>query len=208
MKQLRRKMGISEEAKNRRRKEILKAATALFVKKGYEGTSFNEIAVKARASKETLYAWFGSKTEILNELLRERGDTLQATIQAEATSGKPEDVLFVIAREVLRQMVNSPALRLMSAALAAAPKHKELRDLVAERLSPAPLAAYLEYCRGMGLMAFDDAQRAAMVFGVMLQGDYPVRLGVGLIKTISEEEIETHARFVTKMFLKATAPVP
>jgi AcrR family transcriptional regulator len=200
-------MGISDERKDRRRKEILKAATALFVKKGFEGTSFNEIAVKARASKETLYAWFGSKTEILNELLRERGDTLRLTIEAEASDGKPEQVLFVLAREVLRQMATTPALRLFSAALAAAPKHRELRDLVAERIDPAPLAAYLEICRVMGLMAFDDAHRAAMVFGVMVQGDYPVRLTAGLIKSISNEEIDAHARFVTAMFLKFTAPV-
>lgn len=199
-------MGISEEAKARRRKEILKAATALFMKKGYEGTSFNEIAVKARASKETLYAWFGSKSEILNELLRERGDTLRLTVEKEASSGKPEDVLFVIAREVLRQM-NTPALRLMSAAVTAASKHRELRDLVTERLSPAPLAAYLEICRAAGLMAFDDARRAAMVFSVMAQGDYPVQISTGLMKEISEAEIETHARFVTTLFLKATAPV-
>jgi hypothetical protein len=46
-----------------------------------------------------------------------------------------------------------------------------------------------------------------MVFGVMVQGDYPVRLAAGLIKGISEEEIDEHARFVTKMFLKSTAPV-
>ena len=111
-----------------------------------------------------------------------------------------------INRELLRQMGTTPALALFNAALRAAPKHGELRDLVAERLDPAPLAAYLEICRAAGLMVFDDANRAARVFGAMIQADYPVRLAAGLIKGISDEEIDTHARFVTKMFLKCTSP--
>lgn len=196
-------MGISEDRKSRRRKEILKAAAALFVKKGFEGTSFNEIAVKARASKETLYAWFGSKTEILRELLHEREDTLVRTVAAEAPGGEPEQVLYVFAREVLRELAKTPSLRLFNAALSVAPRDGDLRDLLADRIDPTPLATRLMLWRAMGLMAFEDAQRTAMVFGVMVQGDYPVRLTAGLIETISDEEIETHARFVTKMFLKA-----
>ena len=199
-------MGISDDRKNRRRQEILKAATALFVKKGFDGTSFNEIAVRARASKETLYAWFGSKTGILNAILRERGDALQLTIEAEASGGLPEQVLYVLAREVLRTLANTPVIALFNAAMASARKHPELRELVAERISSAPLAAYLEICRGMGLMKFDDAQQMAMVFGAMVQGDYAVRLSAGMIKGISEEEIEKHARLVTRLFLKCTAP--
>lgn len=196
-------MGISEDRKNQRRKEILKAASALFVKKGFEGTSFNEIAAKARASKETLYAWFGSKTEILNQLLREREDSVVRTVSVDAASGEPEQVLYVVAREILRAIVTAPGLGLMNAALQAAPNDGDLRDLLAERLDPAPLAIRLILWRTMGLISFEDAERTAMVFGAMVQGDYPVRLTAGLIKTISDEEIETHARFVTKMFLKA-----
>lgn len=196
-------MGISEDRKSQRRKEILKAASALFAKKGFEGTSFNEIAVKARASKETLYAWFGSKTEILNELLRERKDTLVRTVDDEVPNGEPEQVLYVFAREVLREIATPPSLRLFNAALQAAQKDGDLRDLVADRIDPTLLVARLMLWRTMGLMTFEDAHRTAVVLGAMIQGDYPVRLTAGLIETISEEEIEAHARFVTKMFLKS-----
>ena len=199
-------MGISEDRKNQRRKEILKAASALFAKNGFEGTSFNEIAVKARASKETLYAWFGSKTEILHELLRERGETLRTNIEAEARNSDPEQALFVLAREVLREIASGPGLRLFYAALTAAPKDGDLRDLLAERIDSSALVPQLMIWRAMGIMSFEDAYRTAMVFGVMVQGDYPVRLTAGLIQTISEEEIETHARFATKMFLRAVRP--
>ena len=89
------------------------------------------------------------------------------------------------------------------AALTAAPKDGDLRDLLAERIDSSALVPQLMIWRAMGIMSFEDAHRTAMVFGVMVQGDYPVRLTAGLIETISDEEIETHARFVTKMFLKA-----
>lgn len=196
-------MGISEDRKKQRRKEILKAAADLFANNGFEGTSFNEIAVKARASKETLYAWFGSKTEILHALLSERADTVRGTVEAEAKSGEPEEVLFVFAREVLREIAKKTSLRLLNAAITAAPKDGDLRDLVADRIDMSLLAARLALWRAMGLMAFEDANRTAMVFAAMVQGGYPVLLTAGLIETIPDEEIETHARFVTKMFLKA-----
>lgn len=199
-------MGISDERKNRRRKEILKVAAALFIKKGFDGTSFNEIAERSRASKETLYAWFGSKTEILATLVRENGDRLRQAIETQVTGGTPDEVLYVIAREVLRGISRSPELSLFGAAMSGAQRFPELRNLVAEALDGGPLVAYLEICRATGLMAFDDSRRTAMVLASMMGGDYAVRLSTGLIKSISEEEIEAHARFVTKMFLKSVAP--
>src|SRR5580698_7447976 len=53
-------------AKLERRKEILDAAFQEFSSKGYAGTSMEAIARRARASKETLYAWFQNKETLLN----------------------------------------------------------------------------------------------------------------------------------------------
>ena len=199
-------MGIASDRKDQRRKEILEAAAALFVEKGFDGASFNEIAVRARASKETLYAWFGNKIEILKALLREGGETLRLSVEAEAAGGTPEQVLFVLARAILRTIATTPVISLFGAALAGAQRHPELRELIAERLDGTALALYLEMCRAQGLMAFENAARTAMIFSAMAQGDYSVRLSAGLIEGISEEEIEAHARVATKMFLKAVAP--
>jgi len=52
----------------RTRGRILGAARALFVRNGFEGTSIAAIADKARVAQPTVYAIFGSKRGVLNEL--------------------------------------------------------------------------------------------------------------------------------------------
>lgn len=52
-----------------RRKEILDVALELFSKKGYSGTSVDDICKKAKITKGGLYWHFSSKKEILNTLV-------------------------------------------------------------------------------------------------------------------------------------------
>src|ERR1700729_3001526 len=59
-------------AKQERRREILDAALLEFSEKGYSGASMEAIARRARASKETLYAWFENKETLLDTLFASR----------------------------------------------------------------------------------------------------------------------------------------
>lgn len=54
-----------EELRERSREKILAAALHLFAHKGYEATSIESIAKKARISKGLIYNYFRSKKEIL-----------------------------------------------------------------------------------------------------------------------------------------------
>lgn len=51
------------------KESILKAAKELFRKYGYHKTSVNEIAKKARIAKATIYKYFDSKEQILDDIL-------------------------------------------------------------------------------------------------------------------------------------------
>ncbi len=62
-------MGRKEREKITRKNEILDAAKKLFIKKGFFGTSMDEIALKAEFSKRTLYTYFKSKEEIYYTVL-------------------------------------------------------------------------------------------------------------------------------------------
>lgn len=53
-----------ERDKHNRKKEIIKAAELLFLRKGYENTSMEEIANEALYSKGTLYNYFESKDDL------------------------------------------------------------------------------------------------------------------------------------------------
>jgi len=53
------------------REKILKAATKLFARKGFDGARVDEIAQKAGVNKALIYYYFKSKEEILEEIMKE-----------------------------------------------------------------------------------------------------------------------------------------
>jgi len=56
---------LTKEEQERRRKEIFEASVHLFLDKGFNETTMNEIAQAADVGKSTLYDYFKSKDEIL-----------------------------------------------------------------------------------------------------------------------------------------------
>ncbi len=56
---------LPEEYKEIVKSKIIQAAIKVFSKKGYQGSSIDEIADEAQMSKSTLYTYFKSKLEIL-----------------------------------------------------------------------------------------------------------------------------------------------
>lgn len=60
-----------KESKNIHRKNISTVAEQLFMKKGIENTSMNDIAKEAGYSKATLYVYFKNKEELISVLVLE-----------------------------------------------------------------------------------------------------------------------------------------
>ena len=61
--------GIRRRRKQARRNELLDAALALFVEKGFADTRTEEIAARAGVSKGTIYLYFSSKEEMLKAVI-------------------------------------------------------------------------------------------------------------------------------------------
>src|SRR5215813_5746832 len=53
-----------EQRANRKHRQILQAAVGEYLRKGYAGTSMDDVAAAARVSKQTVYKHFGSKEEL------------------------------------------------------------------------------------------------------------------------------------------------
>ncbi|MGC8765374.1 MAG: TetR/AcrR family transcriptional regulator [Brevinematia bacterium] len=54
-----------------KREKILRTAEALFAKKGYDATSVEEIANKAKVTKSLIYYYFKSKKDILKSMFKD-----------------------------------------------------------------------------------------------------------------------------------------
>ena len=65
---------------NKTKRAIFEAAVREFSERGYNGATMDEIALKARVAKGTLYYHFASKEEIFNFLVEEGIKLLQNSI--------------------------------------------------------------------------------------------------------------------------------
>lgn len=192
--------------KESRREEILAVAFREFTEKGYSGASMEAIARRANASKETLYAWFKNKETLFNTLYATRLAGLATrVVPAAERDPRPENVLPIIAEDVIRFML---ALGPLAQSIAGGGGRKASR-LIGKTIADERknFVNYLNWCRKAGYIAFDDDPfEIASVFVAMAQGEWMLRLGTGMITTITDKMIEVHARRVTQMFLTALAP--
>ena len=84
-----------ERRKEARPGELLAAALALFVEKGYAATRVEEVAQRAGVSKGTLFLYFPSKEELFKAVVRENisGRFLEWTAELESYQGSSADLL-------------------------------------------------------------------------------------------------------------------
>jgi AcrR family transcriptional regulator len=61
---------VSDEYKEKKKKEILASALACFAKKGFESATIDDIVSHSGISKGSIYNYFSSKDEIYLELMR------------------------------------------------------------------------------------------------------------------------------------------
>lgn len=76
-------MRIVKEAEERRN-EILDAADELFGRKGFDGTSTNDILEKVGIARGTLYYHFKSKEDILDALIQRYEEQMYSAAAAAA----------------------------------------------------------------------------------------------------------------------------
>jgi len=59
---------LADRKKENARKKIMKVATALFAKKGFDAATVDEIAAKARVNKALIYYYFKNKDDLLTKI--------------------------------------------------------------------------------------------------------------------------------------------
>lgn len=81
------------------RATILEAANALFLEKGVDGTTMDDIARTAEYSKTTLYAYFKSKEDIFNHIILEGAERYRDLVrQAAEKENSFEEFYFELCR--------------------------------------------------------------------------------------------------------------
>jgi AcrR family transcriptional regulator len=164
-----------EPRSTRKRKAILEAATTVFLRNGYRGTSMDEIAALAAVSKQTVYKHFADKETLFSEIVvatvNEAGEPTHDEVVNLRDSGDVEADLRDLARRLLARVMQPRLLQLRRVVIGEAGRFPELGRTFYE-LGPgrtmAALAEAFEAFAERGVLELDDPALAAAHFNWLI----------------------------------------
>jgi AcrR family transcriptional regulator len=126
---------------------ILDAARTIFLQRGFEGSSVDEIAVAARSGKPTIYARVGDKRALFTAVVMRDVISRIAQFNTEVpTGGSIEERLTRLAKALLDWMLDDERMGLLRLAVAEVNRFPEIASTVnrtAQQLSTEVAARYL-----------------------------------------------------------------
>ena len=182
--------------KSDRRGEILNAAGAEFMEKGYAAATTLGLARRARISKRDLYALFGSKQGVLEALI---GDyTAAMTLAPLAPPRKADDFLETLetfGRAFLGQILDEKRVMFYRLAISEAPRSDFARILRTRGIEPVTrsITAFFTQAVLAGIITAGDAPLIADVFIGVLLGQTQIDMLLGLAEAPGPAEIALRA---------------
>ena len=186
---------------------ILDAASEVLGERGLSAP-MEEIARRARVSKQTVYNHYGSKADLVRALVERRVATITAPLREAGAEDRPEETLRAYARTLLTVVTNKN-YALMRVTIQSAGEMPDLAREVFEagpKHSRAQLAAFLEMETRAGRMKVDNPQQAAEFFGGMVLGHRQTKALLGLAPDLTDAEVEANAAEAARIFMRAYAP--
>lgn len=194
----------------RKRRQILEGARKVFLAKGFDGASMNDIAKVAGVSKGTLYVYFENKERLFVELIAEekRADLWDVV----TLDHNDHDIVKVLNRfgcDFLKILTSPYYIRAMRTVFSIVERMPEIGAEYYERgpqVCAGKLADYLAAQVEAGLLTIEDCSLAAQQFMDLSQSVLIRRQLFNAAPTPSEDEIAQHVARAVTFFLRVYKP--
>lgn len=194
----------------RRRERLLGVAREVFLERGFEATTLDDIIARAGGSKATLYEQFGDKAGLFAAIIAAICDDIQAPV----TGGLGSDpdagtTLQAFARRFMTRLMEAESLALYRLVIAESRRFPELGQRVfaaGPERAAASLAIYLRSETRAGRLIVRDPDTAVRIFLEMIKGDLHTRALFGAGKPPSRREIEATVSEAVRIFLSGVSP--
>jgi AcrR family transcriptional regulator len=187
-----------------RHEELLNIALDLFLERGFEQATMEEIAIQVGMSKRTVYARYEDKGSLFKAAVRraiERYTVPRSALEAIATDDLAH-TLAAIARLRIANVATPVATKLQRILSAQSYRFPELFNAAFEE-GAGPTIGFLKdlFVRysAQGIIQVTEPQRAATAFLSLVVGG-PARIIVSGNK-LDDAEIERHIHFAVGLFL-------
>jgi TetR/AcrR family transcriptional repressor of mexJK operon len=202
-----------ESRSDRKRNTLLLAATAVFLEKGYDGTSMDDVATKAEVSKPTVYKYFSDKERLFAAIVHATTDQIDGLvrliIEPMIIEADIETSLAVLARRFITALMQPPVLRLRRLVIANADRFPDVgRGWYEQGFQRVltTLATTFQSLADRKLLRLGDPVLAANHFvGLLLWIPVNKAMFTG-DHHASPEELEHYAQAAVHAFLRGYAP--
>jgi TetR/AcrR family transcriptional repressor of mexJK operon len=195
------------ETAEARRERIVRMAAPLFLKKGYDNVSIDEIIGVVGGSKATIYAWFGGKEGLFEAVVRQECRDVTVAIHVD-TTGSLEAQLIEIGHSFLAMVLSPPILEFHRLMVSIGRKFPEIGRLFFET-GPACaysiVATWIAKQQKDGRIGEEDPYRLAVLFLDMLIGEHQLSRLTAMPRAASRDKIDETVRIAVKVFLRGCA---
>ena len=195
------------ETVEQRRERVIRAAATLFLKKGYDNVSIDEIIGVVGGSKATIYAWFGDKKGLFEAVVRRECEDVTLAIDVDAP-GSLEEQLAAVGRSFLAMVLSPPILefhRLMVSMGRTFPEVGRLFYETGPDSAYSIVAGWIAKHQKDGRLIDEDAYRLAVLFLDMLIGEHQLSWLTGMPRGARRKKIDETVRIAVKVFLRGCA---
>lgn len=189
---------MGNKKQDQRRRQIEAAAMVVLAEKGYRSTSMLQIAKKANASNQTLYAWYGSKQALFKGIIEENGQAVRSHLNGEQRNHKgPLQALKSLGIHLLHFTTSDMAITMNRAAIMDVSETGLLPsaiDQVGRQHIFQLICDLMQDLSDAGHFELDlDAKDAADSYIGLLFGEVQMRQALGALPPLTADEIDTRA---------------
>ena len=191
--------------KGRKFDQVLAGARDVFMSRGFEGASVDEIAKQAGVSKATLYSYFSDKKLLFMEVAKSECSKQAEEILSETSDDDPlEEVLLQIANRFVEFITSDFGQRVFRICVAESDRFPELGQAFYESgpmLMRGHMIELLHAAQDRGEVEIDDFQLASDQFAELCKADLHPRMVFSVSRTFTKDETSRVANGAVKTFL-------
>ncbi|KPH63399.1 hypothetical protein AMS58_10850 [Pseudoalteromonas porphyrae] len=188
-----------------KRQQIIKAATTLFMDKGFPNTSMDQIAKLAEVSKQTVYSHFKDKNNLFVETITAHCSSSNLRKEQFDVGQSVESNLLRVVTNFIALVFSPEALRVYDTCVAHKDEYPELGVFFYEA-APKMVLQQVETCLQCmaqeGLLNIENSTFATLQLLGMTQGDWKMRHALGQAKE-GELPPDTYIQDCVSRFIKA-----
>lgn len=187
---------------------IVDAACELFVELGFQATTLDKVAQRAKISKLSIYRHFESKEALFSAAIAARCQQLFAPQDGfEGIAGSAENQLMAVGSSLLRTLLNPDVRGVEAMIMADKTNQKSLSKLFYEA-GPARVIARIEallrQLHAKALLNVPDPLQSARLFAALIKGsDLLMIARFDEARAEDDNEIESYCRSAVAMFIAA-----